>query len=514
MSAQDDLPGMPHSDSSWLTRGFDRLLPAQTFPPDDHRRRLRASFVLALASMQVVASASFALTEALAGHWVTASMLLLGAMLPLWPGARMRRDGNVDRWSQVFVANMVVLLGLIHLGSGGRSIGVVIALPTLLLIAGLVSSRRQLLFWGASIVGLMLLGNHLRGLPGDWPIPIDPVWAQTAIARVPVLLSVCVLGMALMLRVLMDRIYADLAQARANEQRASAQARQDHQRFVDFADIAADWFWETDSDLRLRYVSPSVTHHTGLQPEDMLGQHPVEIMRARNPNAPGLKEFEQKMARREPLVDERLAWRRADGELSVFRNLGRPHRDSDGRFLGYRGAVTNITETWRLTRELERLARTDPLTGLLNRRAFAEVLSRALAEVQSSRAPWWLLQLDLDHFKAVNDAAGHAMGDRVLLRVSDLLGEAGLASGSLARVGGDEFCALLRESDAAAVGDHADVILAGFARFEWEFGHRIGASIGIVRLHSDRGDEARHLQWVDEACYRAKRDGGGRVIVE
>lgn len=506
---------MQRSPRSRLAEFFDRLLPSPAFPPDAHRRRIRASFVLALAALQCVASALFALTELYAGHWITGLLMLIGALLPVWPVIRLRRDGNVDRWSQVFIANMFVLLGVIHLGSGGHSIGVVMALPVLLLISSLVSSQVQTLYWGAAVIAVMLIGTWQRGLADiDWWIPIDPAWAQNAIARVPTLLSLCVLGMAVMLRMLLDRIYADLAAARASERLAVDQARFDRQRFSDFADIAADWFWETDSDLRLTYASPGIQTHTGLQPDTVLGHNPIDFVRGQQHDSQRLREIEQKMVRREPFVDEHMTWRDARGSLAVFRNVGRPHFDEQGRFRGYRGAVTDITENWNLTRELERLARTDPLTGLLNRRAFAAELAAAYADRRDHGAPWWLVQLDLDHFKAVNDAAGHAVGDQVLLRVAELLGASGLPANRLARIGGDEFCALIKEPDARVLGDYADLIHSGFTRLEREFGHRIGVSIGLLRIDPQRGDVTAHLKAVDAACYRAKREGRGRVVVD
>ena len=503
---------MPSSHQPRLVAWFDQLLPPTAFPRDDHRRRIRASFVLALAALQGGASVLFSVSELVAGHHLTAALLAIGALLPIWPGIRLRRDGRVERWSQVFVANMYVLLGLILLGSGGRSIGVVMALPAMLLVSSLVSSGRQIAFWGVLVVGLLLLANLLRPLPGPWWINIDPDWARDSINRVPVILALCLLGMAALLHVLIEAVFADLAETRLRETAAAQRALVNQERFADFADLAADWFWETDADLRLTYVSPGITAHTGLRPEQVLGAHPVAIVQPHARDDDQLREFEAKMARGEAFVDERMPWRDEHGALSIFRNAGRPRRDANGRFLGYRGAVTNITENWRLTRELERLARTDPLTGLLNRRAFGMALAAALADARANASSWWLLQLDLDHFKAVNDASGHAVGDSVLLRVADLMRECGLPTDTLARVGGDEFCALLRDPDADAISDYADLILAGFARLELEFGHAVGASIGIVRLDASE-DSNRQLKAVDDACYRAKREGRGRVVV-
>ena len=495
------------------TGWVDFVLPRAAFPDSDHRRRIGASFCLALAAMQLAASTLFAIAETIAGHFVTAAVMAVGALLPIWSGLRLRRDGNVARWSQVLIANMFSVLGLVLLGSGGHSLGVLMALPALLLIGSLVSNVRQVLFLGVLVITLLLVGNHLRALPGPWPINIDTQRAQDSLSRVPVILTVCLLGMALLLQLLLSRIFSDLTQMRQREQAALERARFDQQRFADFADIAADWFWETDANLRLSYVSPGITEQTGLRADQVLGQHPVAILRARRADSAELREVDGKMARGEPFLDEKMAWRDAAGKLAVFRNIGRPMHTAEGRFLGYRGAATNITEAWRLTRELEILANTDPLTGLLNRRALAQALGVALAGVRDRGAAFWLFQLDLDHFKEVNDRAGHAVGDQILLQVAQLLRDAGLSSDSLARVGGDEFCALLREPDRDAVIDHAELVQAGLARFEAQFGHAVGASIGIVPLLASF-DETQAMQAVDAACYRAKREGRGRIVAE
>ncbi len=496
-----------------LVGWIDHFLPGDTFPRNDLRRRMRGSFVLALVLMQGGASVLFALSELLVGHLLVAALLAVGALMPIWPAWRLRRDGNVDFWSQVFIANMFFLTGFIHLASGGHSIGIVMALPALLLISSLVSTLRQILLWGLVVILILVIGNVLRELPGPWWINIDPAWARASVGRVPVMLAICVLGMAVLLRWLLDSVFADLGSTRRREQEAMERAQFDQRRFADFSEIAADWFWETDAQLRMIFISPSLTEHTGLRPEQLLGQHPLAFVRRRYPDSTRLREIEGKMARGEAFADELLAWHDESGKIAMFRHVGRPFRDSSGRLLGYRGAATDVTENWRLTRELERLARTDALTGLLNRRAFGEVLSKTLAQAREPGSSWWLLQLDLDHFKQVNDRSGHAMGDQVLIKVADLLRQSGMPTETLARLGGDEFCALVREPEVEALTDYADLILAGFARLASEFGQPIGASIGIARLHPEKGDESHQLRVVDEACYQAKREGRGRVVI-
>jgi diguanylate cyclase (GGDEF)-like protein len=100
------------------------------------------------------------------------------------------------------------------------------------------------------------------------------------------------------------------------------------------------------------------------------------------------------------------------------------------------------------TRELEMLSRHDALTGLLNRRAFADSLRQELARARRTSTPIAVLYIDIDDFKAVNDTRGHQKGDEVLVMVAELLRQTSRENDILARLGGDEFCAVLPGMDA------------------------------------------------------------------
>ena len=98
--------------------------------------------------------------------------------------------------------------------------------------------------------------------------------------------------------------------------------------------------------------------------------------------------------------------------------------------------------------ELERLARTDPLTGLLNRRSFFDEASRELRWVQRTGHPAVVISFDLDDFKTINDTRGHAAGDASLRAVSDLLRAERRATDVIGRLGGEEFSIVVRGADA------------------------------------------------------------------
>ncbi|BBH71041.1 hypothetical protein ACTI_77260 [Actinoplanes sp. OR16] len=163
----------------------------------------------------------------------------------------------------------------------------------------------------------------------------------------------------------------------------------------------------------------------------------------------------------------------------------------------------------RLLEVLEVQASSDALTGLANRRAFDEELTRTVAAATAGGDPVALISVDVDHFKSINDTWGHAAGDHALRAVADALRDGGH---HVARLGGDEFAVLLRGGPDAAVR-YAD---QARARVEATAGLPCGPpklSIGIAVL-PDHAHTAEELQRVaDAALYQAKERGRGQSAV-
>ncbi|WP_242356470.1 MULTISPECIES: GGDEF domain-containing protein [unclassified Anaeromyxobacter] len=167
-------------------------------------------------------------------------------------------------------------------------------------------------------------------------------------------------------------------------------------------------------------------------------------------------------------------------------------------------------------RELEALAalgRRDPLTGLANRRAFEEALAGAVARAARGEAPLALVALDVDHFKRVNDAHGHAAGDAVLAAVAARAAEALRAGDLLARIGGEEFAALLPGATLAAAAEVAERIRGRISAAPIDAGSAaiaVTVSAGLAAL--SRGEDgATLLARADERLYAAKRAGRDRI---
>lgn len=161
------------------------------------------------------------------------------------------------------------------------------------------------------------------------------------------------------------------------------------------------------------------------------------------------------------------------------------------------------------------LALHDPLTGLLNRRAFELALEESVAASRRSADHGTLCFLDLDHFKEVNDAGGHAAGDALLKDVAALFGSCTRAEDRVFRIGGDEFAIILNgctPQDARRIAETMCSAIDGL-QFRWgERQFRIGASIGMARIEDPSITAATLLQGADAACYVAKRRGRSGVV--
>ena len=168
----------------------------------------------------------------------------------------------------------------------------------------------------------------------------------------------------------------------------------------------------------------------------------------------------------------------------------------------------------RLKSEAELAAAYDSLTGLANRRAVLESLDRSYAAARRSGATLSLASLDLDKFKVVNDTHGHAAGDQLLAAVGSVLADAVRAGDLVGRVGGEEFLAVLPDTDldgARVVAERMRRAVAGLriAGVDSAF----SASVGVTTLHGVDDVVTDLLRRADQALYRAKTSGRDRVVV-
>jgi diguanylate cyclase (GGDEF)-like protein len=204
------------------------------------------------------------------------------------------------------------------------------------------------------------------------------------------------------------------------------------------------------------------------------------------------------------------------GVIAVWRSAdGRLWDDDDRALLLASGAVFRmVLEHESVQREMRQQARTDPLTNLLNRRAFLEELERNVDRLDRDDAPGTLMFVDLDHFKAVNDTNGHEAGDQVLIITANMLRRMVRPTDLVARLGGDEFAVWMNGVDHMTAAERADVMrdilpkeVAETLGAEMP---RVGLSIGIA-CRRQGGHEAIDsvIRRADMAMYEVKRHGRG-----
>ncbi|MGY1804526.1 diguanylate cyclase [Blastococcus sp. SYSU D00922] len=171
----------------------------------------------------------------------------------------------------------------------------------------------------------------------------------------------------------------------------------------------------------------------------------------------------------------------------------------------------------RLLVATENLTRLDPLTGLFNRRFLVEQAPRLWRQARRDGSRVAALVLDLDHFKRLNDAHGHAAGDAVLQQVAAALSAAVRPSDILARTGGEELVVLGLVGDPDEAAHLAERLRAAVAGSRTDGGHAVTASIGVALTRPSDGERATDELWrlvdrADAAMYEAKQQGRDRVV--
>lgn len=181
--------------------------------------------------------------------------------------------------------------------------------------------------------------------------------------------------------------------------------------------------------------------------------------------------------------------------------------------VGLMGALVALMQhrTRVLTRELEHAARTDPLTGLLNRRVFAPALAEQIAAATSSQSMLSLVMFDLDHFKRFNDRHGHLAGDLALQRAAAALSAEAGPGDLVARLGGEEFAVLMPNADERVAIDYAHGVARRLADVESGVsGLTVSAGVCDLQRIADPTVDAL-LVGADAALYAAKAAGRSRA---
>lgn len=203
-----------------------------------------------------------------------------------------------------------------------------------------------------------------------------------------------------------------------------------------------------------------------------------------------------------------------NGDEYGIEDSAAPIRNTKGDLLGVVLVFHDVTEQRRLSGEMSYRATHDALTGLVNRAEFENRLRRVLQKAHDERSQHFLLYIDLDQFKLVNDSCGHTIGDQLLQQVAKLLLSAIRERDTLARLGGDEFAIILEhctDDPAQRVAQQICEKMDDFRFMHDGRRFRIGASIGLVPVDNRWSTMESIMKAADTSCYAAKEAGRNRV---
>ena len=337
-----------------------------------------------------------------------------------------------------------------------------------------------------------LLQAQLQALSLDAGLPRDASAWQLLLERVSACYEAC------------DSASAQLA-------RNEAALLDSEARFDSLMSLSTDWLWEQDHECRFVALA-AYGREAAFPPEVYTGRARWEL--------PGVEPVDGDWDAHRAALERRERFHNfvyrvvgAGGAERFVSVSGEPIVGPDGSFRGYRGVARDVTAEKLAERRAIEMANYDPLTGLCNRTLISRQLDLALSKARRHGRRLALMFIDLDGFKQINDTFGHTVGDRVLQESARRLREAVRSEDSLARVGGDEFLALVEDYDSEAPQVAARRLLDTLSRpiviDDREF--VLSASIGISTFPSDSAESEMLLQQADLAMYRVKAGGGGGV---
>lgn len=266
----------------------------------------------------------------------------------------------------------------------------------------------------------------------------------------------------------------------------------------------------TDADRRVLEVNSAFTAMTGYTRDEVIGRAPAQLTATGRHDEAFYTELWRRTERDGHWRGE--VWDRGkNGELFAELLTISSVRDGEGRVQNYVGQFTDITQLKRQQERLEQMAHFDALTQLPNRVLLADRLQQAMALARRQQRLLAVCYLDLDGFKAVNDALGHAAGDELLVKVAERLRATLRESDTLARLGGDEFVALLGGlngvEEVETTLNRLLKVIAEPYKLESAEVVTVSASIGVALFPTDDVDPDSLLRHADQAMYASKQAG-------
>jgi diguanylate cyclase (GGDEF)-like protein len=476
------------------------------------------------------------LAERRVGGWTFAPWLLLGGHLIIASALilQLRPPANWTSLLGVFVPLGLSLLadvsaGLIMAGWRDRlqlaphtvarfMCGYIAATGICWMLASVACASLQLR--DASFVTLaMVSGFFVRSIAAVASPPLAIISAGVAIAATVVFSSSPLMTYAIgSLAVIMVGYSIALTRKTLADGRRRLVAEWDAQKALNFVDefenSGRGWFWETDSRGTLSYVSRQLAQDFQCEPQELHGRQFTDLLSVDSHISDTTEERKTlgfHLSARFPFSD--VVVRPASDQDVHWSLSGNPIFDERGRFFGFRGIGTDLTEQRRSEQEISRLARFDSLTALPNRAMMRQTLEEALRNAAHRQKGCAMFIIDLDRFKNVNDTLGHPIGDALLRQVAERLKSVMGNHGQVGRLGGDEFQAVLPGIvDIGLIESLARTLIEQVSRPYMIEGHKvtIGASVGIAIGDPGRASADALVRNADLALYAAKAAGRGK----
>lgn len=289
-----------------------------------------------------------------------------------------------------------------------------------------------------------------------------------------------------------------------------AQLRESDRNYRRLFENMQDVYYRTDAQGVVLDVGPGVRRVLGYEPEQIIGRTAESYY----PHSADRDAFKAAIASHGEVADFPGQMVRKDGRVIDISISSQAIFDAQGQFAGVEGIYRDVTQRKNLERELHRMASTDTLTGMVNRRVFLQQAQAAFDQARSRSEPLALLMLDLDHFKHINDRLGHLEGDRVLIDFAQAVQTLLRAEDIAGRLGGEEFGVLLPRTaahDGAAIAERILQHIRSLPLTD-EQGQRwkITTSIGLGCMRATDRSLRDLLDRADQALYQAKRGGRDR----
>lgn len=305
-------------------------------------------------------------------------------------------------------------------------------------------------------------------------------------------------------------VAAELSQRRALFRRVG----ESEARFKLITESSTDLIVSIDRDGVITYASPSAFEVTGFLPEQLVGQRPHQLVCGPDQSTLDAAREAIKLAGHPSSVEYKA--RTPEGEERWFEAHTRGLFDGDGHLTGWVSAVRDISVRKVLELRLAHAASTDPLTGLANRRRFDSLLERKIDDRRADRSFGCIALFDIDFFKRVNDAYGHAVGDLVLETFAAAALRSVRSEDHVARLGGEEFGIILDGATVAQAVAICERVRRAIAHDVTRTPDGIEVSVTVSAGVAEITPGLSRLQLMraaDEALYRAKAAGRDQLAL-